>query len=328
LFKPRTTVRPLTGIDWSSTNPGKQYVNAVGGQFIVSKTPENAIERRFLDAGTNPPKGAVLTYFLKDVPEQPIKLSIADASGTVIRSFTSRNKPEPGKKPESELKLPTSAGFNRFIWDLRRSGPSKIEGSEPQFEGEVQGPRVPPGVYTLTLTVGEQEFTQNLTVVPEPAIASSADDLAAQYNLQVKIYDTLDKAVKGVNRMRDLRQQLDGWAKRVEKHEQGEALTTAIKGLREQVLAIEETLLVPDLRIGWADNLNKGVRLLQKLAELPSVVEMGDYRPTDVSYQVYEHLGGQIESQLKRFDELVARELAPLNKRIAEAGVGAVVVKQ
>ncbi|NJM08397.1 hypothetical protein HC891_22795 [Candidatus Gracilibacteria bacterium] len=127
--------------------------------------------------------------------------------------------------------------------------------------------------------------------------------------------------------MRDLRQQLDGWAKRVEKHEQGEALVAAIKGLREQVLAIEEPLLVPDLRSGWADNLNKGVRLLQKLAELPAVVEMGDYRPTDVSYQVYEHLGSQIEAQLKRFDELVARELAPLNARIAAAGVGAVLVK-
>ncbi|NJM08398.1 hypothetical protein HC891_22800 [Candidatus Gracilibacteria bacterium] len=80
LFKPRTTVRPLTGIDWSSTNPGKQYINAVGGQFIVSKTPENAVERHFLDAGQNPPKGAMITYFLNDAPEQPLKLSIADAS--------------------------------------------------------------------------------------------------------------------------------------------------------------------------------------------------------------------------------------------------------
>ena len=93
------------------------------------------------------------------------------------------------------------------------------------------------------------------------------------------------------------------------------------------MLEIEKTILIPDVKPGWAGALNYGARLLEQLTDLPQVVGLGDYRPTDQSYAVFEHLTVQIDAQVDRLDDLIATDLAALNVRIAEAHIPAVVLK-
>jgi hypothetical protein len=125
--------------------------------------------------------------------------------------------------------------------------------------------------------------------------------------------------------MRDLRGQLAGWAKRAKTMTGGEGVHAAATALRDNVLEIEKQIIIPDLRPGWADNLNNGVRLFEKLAALTAVVELGDYRPTDVSYTVFEHLASQIDNHIAAFNQLVEAELPSLNKKVGESGWGALV---
>jgi hypothetical protein len=164
-------------------------------------------------------------------------------------------------------------------------------------------------------------------VTVDGRVKSSAEDLQAQYDLQLRIYRAYDGAAKAINRMRDLRGQLDGWAKRAAEHKGGEGVAESAKGLSAKVREIEETLLVPDLRPGWADNLNRGTRLLAKLGSLPPVVAIGDFRPTDAAEAVYAQLSAQIEEQLGRFNKLVEEELPSLNERIAGLSLGAVAAR-
>ena len=86
------------------------------------------------------------------------------------------------------------------------------------------------------------------------------------------------------------------------------------------MLEIEKTLLVPDLRAGWADSINHGTRLLDKLAGLPSVPALGDYRPTDVSSEVFADLSARIDAEIAKFDALVKDELPKINELITSAG--------
>lgn len=350
LAPPRTSIRPISGVEWTNSNPGKNYINAVGGSFIAAKTDENDVQRTFLDVGQNPPRGAIISFYLAEAPSDTISLSFTDAAGTLLRRFESKGPdaeptgpgdwvageggegsgegaPEPKSDPakEKELKVPAKKGWNRFVWDLRVEPATKIEGSDPPSEGRPQGPRVPPGTYSVTLTVGDQSYTQPLTVAKEPAIATSDADLQAQYDLGMRIHRKSDETRKAINRMRDLRGQLDGWAKRAQGLADGVAEAAA--ALRDKVLAVEKELLVPDLRSGWADNLNQGVRLLEKLEGLAPVVELGDYRPTDAAEAVYAHLSAQIDEVIARFDALVDAALPGLNQQIAEAKLGAVVLK-
>jgi photosystem II stability/assembly factor-like uncharacterized protein len=326
LFRPRETVRVLPGIDWSSNTAGQtNYLGGRGGGYVVETTPEGEPVRTYLDAGENPPRGAIVTYKLTaDAdPAGPISLTFKKVNGDEIRTFTSRKPDDP--PVAKERRIPAKSGWNRFVWDLRYAPATKIEGTDPPTEETIEGPLVAPGEYTVTLKVGETELTQTFTVVKPADRPATQADLEAQENLLLRIHRQVDRTAKTINRMRDLRAQLDGWAKRTKEREETKAVAEAAEALRDKVLEIEKALLVPDLRKGWADNLNQGVRLYDKLTGLPPVVAMGDYRPTDAAETVFADMTARIEERIKAFEALVKAEVPAFNKAAAGAQLGAVI---
>lgn len=128
-----------------------------------------------------------------------------------------------------------------------------------------------------------------------------------------------------INRMRDLRAQLDGVAKRAAEHDVGGEVTTEVESLRKRVLEVEETLEVPDLRPGWGDANNAGARLWDKLIGLPGAVQLGDYRPTDAAEAVFAELKERIDPQVEAFDKLVDEDVPALNAKIANAKLGTII---
>ncbi len=183
-----------------------------------------------------------------------------------------------------------------------------------------------PGEYTVTLKVGDVEQTQPLTIVKAANRPASQADLAAQEDLLLRIHRQVDRTVLVINRMRDLRAQLDGWSKRTKEREGAKEVAEAADALREQILEIEKTLLVPDLRPGWADSLNAGLKLLDKLAELSAPVALGDYPPTEAAEQVFELVTQQIEAEVSRFETLIDRELPKFNAVVKKADLEAVII--
>jgi hypothetical protein len=211
---------------------------------------------------------------------------------------------------------------------MRYPNATKIEGKDPPAEMEIEGPIVAPGNYQVTLSIGEQRYTQAFAIIKQPGVAATSDDLQAQFDTLMRFHHKINQTIGAINRMRDLRGQLDGWATRAASLPNGKPIADAARQLKDKVLEIEKTLLIPDLRPGWADNLNQGVRLLDKLLQLPSVVELGDYRPTDAAHAVFAHLSEQIDAKIDQFNQLAETELAQLNAHIAEAQIGAVVLRR
>jgi len=332
LLKPGTALRVAPGIDWTSSLPGKNYLSSRGGAFMLHKTPENAVVREFLDVGENPAAGAVITYYLQQKPQSSISLAFADANGREIRTFTSlelqKAEDEQQNKTASndkELKIPANEGWNRFIWDLRYPPAVKIEGNDPVAEMTIEGPLALPGTYQVTLNAGEQQITETFEIINDPAVAANQEDVQAQFQLLMQIHQKISTVTTAINRMRDLRQQLDGWCKHAANRSNGQGIVTAATSLHEQVLEIEKTLHVPDLRPGWADNLNQGIRLLEQIASLPPVVALGNYRPTDAAYAVFEHLSSKIDAQIDRLNQLIETDIPAFNQQVSAAQFGAVV---
>jgi hypothetical protein len=289
----------------------------------VETTPDGETVRHFLDVGENPPGGAIVTYRLTEAPEAPLELVFARADGTEVRRFTSRT--EDDETIAKERRAPANPGWNRFVWDLRHAPATKIEGTDPVAEKAFDGPVVAPGEYTVTLKIGETELSQPFRIVPPTGIDATPEDLAAQEDLLLRIHGEVDRLATTLNRMRDLRGQLDAVAKRAKAREGGEELAGEVEALRDKVLEIEKTLHVPDLRPGWGDSINEGARLWEKLTGLPGAVALGNYRPTDAAEAVFADLKERVEPQVAAFDTLVADEVPPLNEKIAEAELGAVV---
>ncbi|MGQ0537986.1 MAG: WD40/YVTN/BNR-like repeat-containing protein, partial [Gemmatimonadaceae bacterium] len=109
-----------------------------------------------------PPPGAQIDYWLRETPNGEVKLDVLDATGRVLRSFSSaasgeRTQPsaEPGMRRPEMLRLgtphlPKLAGHNRFIWDYTLPGPWT---ENPEQRGR-NGPAVVAGAYRVRLTIG------------------------------------------------------------------------------------------------------------------------------------------------------------------------------
>src|SRR5207247_7691860 len=146
--------------------------------------------KKYLDAGQNPPDGAVIHYALKEPPRGEITLTFLTASGQVIRTFSSEEKeeqPRPGldkdkEKKKKEPRVPKAAGANRFVWDLRYASPTGIEGDR-KSEEIMKGPLVLPGVYQVQLKLGDQIYTQSFAVLKDPRVTTSQEDLQQQFDL-------------------------------------------------------------------------------------------------------------------------------------------------
>ena len=323
LFAPRDTPRVLPGIAWDADEEGvTNYLGGRGGGYVVRTNAEGESVRTYLDVGENPPGGVIVAYRLAEEPGAPISLAFKRADGEEVRAFTSRTADDPPKA--KERRVPARVGWNRFVWDMRWAPATKIEGTDPPAEKPIDGPIVAPGEYTVTLKAGETELTERFRIVKPGYLPASQADLDAQEDLLLRLHRQIDRTVKAINRMRDLRAQVDGWANRTRERDGGAEVAATAEALLDKILEVEKTLLAPDLRPGWADNLNQGVRLLEKLAGVPAVVALGDYRPTDAAEAVFADLSARIEREIGRFEALVGDDLATFNALVATAGLGAV----
>ena len=326
LLKPRDTQRILPTVHARRIldAPGKNYRSTAGlsAPYVATKTDDNIVERKWLDSGENPPRGVITTYSLKDVPGEKIKLTFLDTEGNVLREFSSRGD---AKDDDTTEFLPVKAGWNRFVWDMRLPESVGLESDNAQFD-PMPGPTVVPGEYQLRLEANGEISTQAFTLLPDPAVTASADDLQAQFDLLHQIYEKYGEGTTSVNHMYRLRKQLRELAERLHKDGANTELADRAKSLEEQISEIEKLLLYPDLPAGWAGRLNYGLQSLRKLAELPTVVSLGDFRPTDQSYGVYEKLTGEIDEGLAKFNRLLQGELRQFKQDLTSQGISAIDV--
>jgi hypothetical protein len=98
--------------------------------------------------GENAPRGAAINYYLKSAAGGEVKISIADASGRVIRTLD-------GTK---------TAGINRVMWNLAPQ-PQQGQGGGFGGGGGRGGGGVGEGTYIVTLDVGGKKVTKPLQVL-------------------------------------------------------------------------------------------------------------------------------------------------------------------
>ena len=113
-------------------------------QFRYSDTYPSFGSQPFM--APNPPRGAVIRYFLKDAQTRNVELLITTAEGDTVK----------------KLNGPGYAGMQSVTWDLTRDKPRPRELGGPVTPAELR--RVAPGQYVVTLTVGSKKMKQPIVV--------------------------------------------------------------------------------------------------------------------------------------------------------------------
>jgi photosystem II stability/assembly factor-like uncharacterized protein len=305
--------------------------------------------------GKNPSYGAPINFYLKtNLGEKEVaKLTITDATGKKVREIECHS-PKPGdpeaKKPEDDDPDPdpapceVKAGINRIWWDLRSERTAQMRlRTTPLYAPDVsfgpEGWRKPPavgrlsvlalpGTYTVTLTVGEEKFTQKLTVLKDPHTTGSESDIQAQTRVQAALYDEMNSTTATVNQIESLRAQLVALGKELGPDEAMKPVRKSADDLGEKLAAIEGTLLQLKLTGRGQDDCRWAPMLVQKVAYLSAQLDSSaDFPPTTQQAAVQDELKQRGDKAAQDFQQLVGKDLAAFNAMLQAQHINNIYLK-
>ncbi|MDZ7716490.1 MAG: glycosyl hydrolase [Balneolaceae bacterium] len=278
--------------------------------------------------GENPRGGVIVHYNFREETESEVKLQFLESDGTVIRTFSSEETLEgqPVKPSEQfyeeEDRIPSDAvsankGLNQFVWNMRYEGATDIDGRQILWAGSTRGPRAVPGTYTVRLIIDDETvMEQPFTIKKDPRIETTQADFEAQFDLHQEIISKLDTTHKSINRIREVREEVNSALSKTKDESVKEMGNTIL----EKLSSIENALMQTKAE-SFQDVLNYPIRLNNKLAALASTVATGDNRPTEQQYAVYEDLAAKVDVQLEELKTILDGEIPSLTSEIENAAV-------
>jgi len=275
-----------------------------------------------LTAGQNPEYGASINYWLKAAPQRAPQIAIADASGNTIRTFDGTR----------------SVGLNRVHWDLRNqpTTPPRLR-TKPQYNDEftmdADGTRsapgfgamsvlMPPGRYTVKLTVDGQTYQQPLEVRKDPNIPVSDASIRASVAAQLAIQAQISAAGDMVNSMEAVRLQVQQLTATLASDRANADIRPQVDSLGRKFTDLEMTLL--DLRQSGQgqDGVRWPVRTVGQLGYVAGTIAAStDAAPNTQQREVTALLERQARTAKASLDGLIQRDLAALNALLRARGL-------
>ncbi|WP_419163100.1 WD40/YVTN/BNR-like repeat-containing protein [Candidatus Palauibacter sp.] len=253
-------------------------------------------------AGANPPDGVVIPYHLPEPVPSGVTLRILQ-DGALIREFSSEAATA---GPDADFfgrsggsgGLSAEAGAHTFVWDLRVEPAMVLD--DAVFQGSANGPRVPPGDYTVELNLGGRTLAQPFPVVRDPRVDVTDVELRTQFEFLLEARDRLTETMELVGRIRDMRAQAE---QAVERAGGGDRLQAALADLNGELYPVEERLVQYRARAGQ-DLIANPTAIDSKLARLMGFASMGDGPPTQGQLDLLARLAAGIEERTAAVDEI------------------------
>jgi len=260
--------------------------------------------------------GAVISYWLGDEPQEA-RLEVLSTAGEVLKTFEPAVEGEDRDRWSGEA-LPIEAGLNTLRWNL--SGDGWTGYPRLVFWGvRTNAPTLPPGRYTLRLTVDGQTETSSIEIEPHPWIKDvTLADMLVQFDFATAIRDRVEEANQAVIAIRRMRTQV---LARLEESDDRE-LRQAIDALNAAAEGVEANIYQVRNRAGQ-DPLNFPIKVNNRLANLLSMVEQGDGAPNDGMRDVFQIMSMELDGYLGTLGGVWTDEMAAVNARLGELGLDA-----
>ncbi len=277
-------------------------------------------------AGENPPYGAAINYWLASEPAGDVKLLITDAAGDTIRSVDGTKQ----------------AGINRVWWDLKGEPSTEIKlRTKPLHADWVSlgeerwraAPRerisvlVAPGTYTVTLAVGEEQYTRRLEVLKDPNTEGTEADIRAQTAMLLELRDDMNAAAETINRIEWIRRQLYDLEAVLTDQGGHDDVVSSGKELDSMLIDVEEELIQLTLTGTGQDYVRRPAKLVGKLEMLALGMAVGDFPPTDQGREVQQLLEEQLRLSSGELGELLRTAVAEFNATLRERNLSQLVVE-
>jgi photosystem II stability/assembly factor-like uncharacterized protein len=289
-----------------------------------------------VSAGANPPDGAIIDYYLSASAPGPVTLELLDASGELVRRYSSTDQPLSIEKLAAEHPIPmywvrpkqmlsAEAGMHRFVWDLHGAPPQALNREFPISAILHNTPLYPlgvralPGSYTVKLTVDGKSYTQPLLLKMDPRIRTTLEDLRKQHQVEAGAVEGMNETYEQLGQVKSVRAQI----KELTPKASGKA--NVAKGLDDLDKKCAD-LLGATQNPFWGlppsgkrpENLST---LHQHFAGILGVADSADAAPTTQGESAYRELEESETALRKLWSALREREILDLNAELKNAGL-------
>jgi photosystem II stability/assembly factor-like uncharacterized protein len=280
-------------------------------------------------AGQNPPDGAIIDYSLPPSTNGPVTLEILDASGKLVRRYSSTDKPEMTQEELEQQLIPlywlrpqrvlsAEGGMHRWVWDLRYPAPYSASHEYPIAAVPHDTPRYPlgplvvPGEYQARLVAGGHTETTDFVVKMDPRVKASASDLQQQFELETKLASLVSESSKAVAQARTTHEQIAKVSEQASRTLKNslESLDQKVSALLEADKDATENAKAHTLP---AANLN--------VSALYGEVGQADAAPTIAQVNAANKTLSELSSMLASWNQLKERDLPSVNQQLKGAGL-------
>jgi hypothetical protein len=302
-------------------------------RFRWNRNPDTPLPPE-VPGGKNPPDGAIIDYYLATSATTLVTLDILDPTGALVRRYSSTDKPLPMEELAAHHPIPmywvrqrqilsAEAGMHRFVWDVHYPPPHALNMEFPISAIVHNTPLHPlgawalPGNYTVKLTVDGKSYSRQLTLIMDPRIKTSAEDLAKQHEMEMGAVEGMDESLEELQQVQSVRAQLKDVASKA-------------KGkLAEQIDALDKQCaeLQGATQSGFFGLPPSGKRpetlstLNQHFAAILATADSADATPTTQATGVYHELDDASTALRKRWNALNETALLDLNQSLKQSGL-------
>jgi hypothetical protein len=271
-------------------------------------------------AGVNPQYGAAINYWLKSGGGSPT-ITILDGTGKTVRSVTAT----------------AQAGLNRVYWDLQNE-PTRTPRmrTKPMYDEEFTMDRdgtraapgfgtlsvlMPPGRYTVRLTVNGQSFTQPLTVLKDPNSTVTVADIQASAALLTKLQTDMNQTADMLNTIESARAQIQTIVGQVANDQAMAGVRAGADSVDRKFLGVEGNIVDPRMTGRGQDEVRYPVKLGGQLNYLAGGITASDFTPTAQQQGVDQVLAKQVRDTRAALQAVIQNDLAKLNVLLRSRGL-------
>jgi len=283
-----------------------------------------------MPAGDNPPTGAILDYYFKTGQPGDVSVAVYDQKGQLVRQLSSKPEAvrteEPPPVPNYWLyhptPLPTNAGMNRYVWDLRYAAPDALQHTYPisalyeRTHAEPQGPFVVPGTYEVRLTVDGKTYKQPLTVAMDPRVKITQAELQQQLELEQKVDTLISQSYNFHEQAAKLLSEVADRQAALQKNDQAKPALDAVNDFQAKAQKLQGE---QQRGFGGFGKPKPTFALVNgELSGLAETVNQADQPPTAAMQTAYHDYCQDLSKVAQQWADLMKQNLPPVNTQLTQ----------
>lgn len=275
--------------------------------------------------GVNPSTGVVVYYNLPELKKiDEITMEVRNSAGKVIRTYSSKSDTKfkrwdggPGPEPA----LSKSKGLNRFVWDMRYPTMPGVPGV--YIESSYAGHKAPPGKYTITIKMGSQTVSTEAEILANPLYPTTAAAYKEFDDVMSGMESELITMHRLVNSLYEKQMQLESLLGSLPEGDKFDAIKKEGEALLKKMKAWDEDMVQRKSK-AYDDVENFPNKFTANYLFMINQTESDIPRVNQPSLDRMKELNPQWTALKARADEINGKDIPAFNKRLWDAGFGAI----